>query len=250
MPEETALDERVPPRFVQTGKTPGALHKLVGWSVLDDPPVFHDEHSVGDSDGGEAMSNDDRRAIGQQGLEAVLNEPLAGNIERCRRLIENQNTRVGDERAAERHQLTLPRGQSASALVNVGVVTVGKRRNEVVRTDRARCRDHVVVSCVWLAQTNVVGDTSREEIGLLSDERGLLAKGSGVFPEVPPRHHYYDTHVQGLRDGDDPLPQSDERLIRIDPRVEEQQRPDGERKGRGNCSNRAKYPRVVSFKSH
>ena len=63
-----------------------------------------------------------------------------GHVERARRLVEDQQRRVGQERPRERDELPLAGRQAHAALVHLGVVAVGHRRDEVVHADRARRR--------------------------------------------------------------------------------------------------------------
>ena len=48
----------------------------LGSVVLDDPAVLHHEHAVGDGDRREAVRDDDRRPVCQQGLQSILNRSL------------------------------------------------------------------------------------------------------------------------------------------------------------------------------
>src|SRR5690606_37077592 len=58
-------DERLAPRPVQLRELARARRQLGRRAVLDDPPVLHDEHAVGDLDGRQAVRDDDRRAVGE-----------------------------------------------------------------------------------------------------------------------------------------------------------------------------------------
>ena len=55
--------EAVAPGAVEVGVVTGAGDQLVGWAVLDDPAVGHDQHAVGDFDGGKPVCDDYGRPI-------------------------------------------------------------------------------------------------------------------------------------------------------------------------------------------
>src|SRR6185369_8340648 len=57
-------------------------------AFLDDAAFVHDDDAVRRAHGREAVRDDDRRAVGHQPVERILNQPLALGIERRRRLVE------------------------------------------------------------------------------------------------------------------------------------------------------------------
>jgi hypothetical protein len=62
-------------------------------TALDDPPVLHQQDHMGPTDGGEAVSDHEGRAVTQQFAHRSLNELLALGIEIRRRFIEDQDLR-------------------------------------------------------------------------------------------------------------------------------------------------------------
>ena len=54
-----------------------------------------------------------------QPLERELHHPLALGVERARRLVEQQDRAVGEDRARDREPLPLPAGQPHAALAEV-----------------------------------------------------------------------------------------------------------------------------------
>ncbi len=85
------------------------------------------------------MRDDDRGAVGEQGLQRPSwIRRSRRDVERCRRLVEDQHRGVGEEGPRERDQLPLPGRHAAAALVDVGVVAVRQRLDELVGADRAR----------------------------------------------------------------------------------------------------------------
>ena len=122
------------------------------------------------------VGDDQRRAVGQHRLQRVLHHPLAGDVQRRRRLVEDQHGGVGQERPGERHQLALAGRQPTAALGDIGVVAVGQRLDERVRTDgRGRGAD-LVVGGVGSAEPDVVGDGAVEHEVLLRHHHHMAAQ--------------------------------------------------------------------------
>ena len=117
----------------------------------------------------EPVRDDDRRAVGEQRLQPHLHERLPRDVQRAGRLVQDQQRRVGQERARERHQLALPGRQPDAALVGLGVVPVGHPRDEVVHADRARGRLDLLGRRSGLAERDVGTERAGEQVRLLRD---------------------------------------------------------------------------------
>ena len=109
-------------------------------------------------------------------VQPLLHEPLARDVERRGRLVQDEHGRVGEERAREREQLSLTRRDPPAALVHVGVVAVRQRHDEVVRAHRPRGRPDLVERRVRLAQRDVLGDRPAEQVRLLRDHDDRAAQ--------------------------------------------------------------------------
>ncbi len=71
---------------------------------------------------------------------AALDLPLGADVDRARRLVEDQDARVGEQRARERDELALAEREPRAALAELRVVAVLEPRDELVRADGARPR--------------------------------------------------------------------------------------------------------------
>ena len=60
----------------------GAADQVGGRAVLDDAPGVDHHDPVGNFDRGEAMGDDEGRALGEQRLQRALDETLRRNVER------------------------------------------------------------------------------------------------------------------------------------------------------------------------
>src|SRR5512145_3162257 len=85
-------------------------------SLLHDPPALEHDHAIGLADRREAMRDHDHAPAGAEELaQRVLYAPLARRIERARGLVEDQQRRVLEQRAADRDALALsPRAARAA----------------------------------------------------------------------------------------------------------------------------------------
>ena len=70
------------------------------------------------------MRDRDRRASLLEPCQGRLDEPLADGVERRGRLVEDEDARVLEQHARDRHPLLLAAGQLVAALADHGVVAV------------------------------------------------------------------------------------------------------------------------------
>jgi hypothetical protein len=85
--------------------------------------------------GREPVGDDDRRATVEERVEGALHHRLAGEVERARRLVEDEDRRIREEGARERDELPLARREPAAARVDIGVVPLRELLDEAVRAD-------------------------------------------------------------------------------------------------------------------
>ncbi|KAF1047543.1 MAG: hypothetical protein GAK38_01894 [Xylophilus sp.] len=144
----------------------GAQQFVVAADLGDAPLLQHDD-AVGVAHGREAVRDDDRRAPpaqqGQRGLHLALGEAVHVG----RGLVENQDLRVGEQRACKAQQLALADREAAPALPQRRAVALRQGGDEVVRAHRARGALDVLAAGVRCA----VGDVLRHRRG---EQEGLL----------------------------------------------------------------------------
>src|SRR6185312_16986004 len=91
-------------------------------AALDDAAGFDHEDLLSGADGGEAMGDDERGAAAEQMGQALLNQRFGFGIEAAGGLVQNQDGRVGEQRARDREALALSAGEFDAALAHDGVV--------------------------------------------------------------------------------------------------------------------------------
>src|SRR5262245_24316561 len=76
---------------IKFGKIALAPHELIEGSLLDDSSSVHDDNQIGLAHCGEAVSNNERGAVGSQFSETFHNQHLGFGVDRGSGLIQNQN---------------------------------------------------------------------------------------------------------------------------------------------------------------
>src|SRR4051812_33650772 len=85
-------------------------------AALDNPAVFKNENLIGASNGAESVRDNERRAAGHKGSKALLNQRFAFGIEAGCRFIENEDSRIGQDRTGDSHALPLATRKLHAAL--------------------------------------------------------------------------------------------------------------------------------------
>src|SRR6185312_2070638 len=132
-------------------------------AALDDAAAFDDEHGVGAADGGEAVGDDDGAAAVQEPVERALDHDLGRPVDVRGRLVQDQDARVGEQRAGDRDQLALARGEAGAALAHLVLEAAVQPPQQPVEADRGGRVAHVRVARAGPGEADVVGDRAREQ---------------------------------------------------------------------------------------
>src|SRR5579883_2132329 len=84
-----------------------SLDELIVGAVLHDAAGVDDEDAVAISDGCEPVRDEDGGPSAEALVERVLDELFAHGVERARRLVEDEDVRIGQERAGDGQALAL-----------------------------------------------------------------------------------------------------------------------------------------------
>jgi hypothetical protein len=104
---------------------PPACQQLVVRSALDDLSVRHDDDAIGVAHGGEAVRDDQGGPVLHQALEGFLHQALRLGVEGGRRLVEDQDGRVLQDRARDREPLALSARESDTEIADTRLVPRG-----------------------------------------------------------------------------------------------------------------------------
>ena len=80
--------------------------------LLDDPAVLEHDDQVGVADRRQAVRDDEGGPAVQQAPQRLLDLALGADVDRARRLVEDQDPRVGEQRAREGDELALAERQA------------------------------------------------------------------------------------------------------------------------------------------
>src|SRR5476649_1974445 len=97
-----------------------ARQQLGVGAALDDLASLEHENLVSVYHGGETMGDDEDGAAGKQAVDCLLHESFRFGVERRRRLVENENRRVGEKGPRDREALPLTTRQPRAALAEYG----------------------------------------------------------------------------------------------------------------------------------
>ena len=111
-------------RHVQVGA--GHPHQLLVRALLHDPPVFHDDDEVRPAERAQAVGDDEGRAPGDGAVERLEDLVLGLAVDRRRRVVEQQDRGLEQDRPRDRQALPLPAGKAVAALAQDRVVALGQ----------------------------------------------------------------------------------------------------------------------------
>ena len=127
---------------------------------------------------------DDRPSL-REALERGLHRTLGLRVERGRRLVENEDRGVAQDRPRDRDPLLLPAREPVAALADDGLVAVRQRRDQIVDLSRAGGVLDLLVRRVRSGEAEVLAHGRVEEIGLLRDDAdGLGERVEGQLAHV------------------------------------------------------------------
>ena len=132
-------------------------------AALDDLAALEHQDLIGAPNRREPVRDHERRPPLPQRLQAVLDQRLALAVEARRRLVEDQDPRVGQDRARDRHPLALAAGQPHAALADDRVVPLLERLDELVAVRDPADRLDLVARRVRPGVRDVLGDRAVEQ---------------------------------------------------------------------------------------
>ena len=103
---------------------PPLCDQLVVRAALDHAPLVHDDDAVAARGRCHAMRDQDHAALGALAVDGLENALLRAGIDGAQRVVQNEDLRLRDERAGERHALLLPARELHAALADHRVEAV------------------------------------------------------------------------------------------------------------------------------
>ena len=162
--------------LARVGESAALRDEFVECSAFDDPALIEHQNLVRVADGREAVRDDERRAAAHRRVDRFLNLAFGFGVERARRLVENHDRRILEERAGDRQALSLAARQVAASFADHGLKAVRRAVDEFARLGLLERKLHLGRGRVGLADAQILLDRARE------DER-LLEHDPDVVPE-------------------------------------------------------------------
>lgn len=141
-----------------------------------DPAAVHHDDLVCILYGRNALGDDDLRNVWDLLAEGLADHRVRLGVDGAGRVVEDEHLRIFQKGARDAQALFLPARNVGAALLDVGVVLIGERLDEVVRAGEAADAAHFVVGRVLLAPAQVVLDGAGEQNVLLQDHGDLVAE--------------------------------------------------------------------------
>ncbi len=137
---------------------------------------LQDDDPVGQMEGGPAVGHEQHRAVGQALAQALVDRLLGGRVDGRRRVVEDQDARVGEQGPGQRHPLSLPTRQAEPAFPDRGVVAPRQLGDELVRLGHPGHGLDLGIGGTGPAVRDVVPHRRREQEALLEHHRHLPAQ--------------------------------------------------------------------------
>ena len=175
-------------------------------ALLDNLSVFQHQNRISIADGRQAVSNNQAGASLHQLVQPFLNQYFTACIDVACRLVQDQDTRVGEQHAREGDELALAGRQGRSALLHHRVVPVGQFHDELVRVHGLRRRLDFLVGGVELAVADVLAHVAGEDERVLQHDAHLPAQAfqrDGTHVVAVDRHRAFGDVVETRQQVDD-----------------------------------------------
>ena len=136
-------------------------------ALLDDPARVHDHDLVGVADRRETVRDDEGGAAVTEARHRLLDEHLGARVDVAGRFVEDEDARIGEERAGDSDELPLACRDVRGFFFEKRVVALGQRAYERIDVGGCRCGDDLVQRGAFLAVGDVVADRACEQPAVL-----------------------------------------------------------------------------------
>ena len=145
------------------------------------------------------VGDDDDGSAAHDRAHVVLNDPLAVVVERRGRLVEDEDARIGGERAGDGDPLALAAGEVGAALLDHRVVALRKLGDELVRAGEPRRLHHHHPRHRRIAERDVLVDRPVEQDVLLQHDADLPSEPARIeLGDVDAVDHHL-THLRAVQ---------------------------------------------------
>src|SRR5579883_1796948 len=150
-----------------------AAQELVMAPDLDDASTLKHDDPIGRAYRTQPVGDDDRCTPLEKQAESLLDPNLGLGVDVRGRLIQNQDARIGQERAGKGEELALTSREIGAALGEARRVAQWERHDEVMQANGLTGRLHLGASGVRPPELEVLGNRPRKKERILEDEPEL-----------------------------------------------------------------------------
>src|SRR5215472_3415146 len=148
---------------------------IVG-AVFSQPAAVDGDEAVAPPNSRQPMRDDEDGAAFGKPRHVLLDDPLALIVERARRFVEDQDARVGNERARDGQTLALAAREAGAALAHDGVVAIGELKDEIMGAGHLRGSNDLFNRHRAVCQRDIVAHRAIEQDALLQHHADLAAQ--------------------------------------------------------------------------
>src|SRR5207237_4511980 len=132
--------------------------------------ALEDEDRIRIHQRGEAVRDNNQGAALRDAQQVGVDDRLAVRIERARRLIEDQDARITDQRAGDRETLPLAARQVCRALLDKGLIAARQALDELLGAGKPRRLHDFLETRIGLGGGNRLTDRAAEQKVLLQSD--------------------------------------------------------------------------------
>src|SRR2546430_301094 len=132
-------------------------------ALLCDPSLFKNCDLIGTGNSRETVRDDDDGLVLFQIFDGLLNGTLSLRVEIARRLVENENLRIPDQRPRDCQALTLTAAQVCAAFADQGLVAVGQTVDKFFQPGGTNCFSNCFQRSKRISEREVLLDCAAEE---------------------------------------------------------------------------------------
>ena len=161
-------------------------------AALDDVALVQDQDAVAIDHAREPVCEDQRGSASHEPVERLLDHGLVLGVDGGQCLVQHEQRRVAQERAGDRHALTLPARELHALLSDHGAIALWQCQNELVDVRGLGRGLDLALARSGIAEPNVLLDGAMEQERILvhqRDHRADLREGkrAEVVPAEPDR---------------------------------------------------------------
>src|SRR5690606_3284486 len=168
--------------LVQRLVEPTRCQQLLVTTPLDDAAILQHQDLVCRNDRGEPVCDHESRASGPQSCQSRLDQRLTLRIQRTGCLVQDQDSRIGENRPRNRYPLALTAREPHAALPDDGVVAIGESEYELVAVGDPRGGAYFLVGRIGSCESDVLEHRAvKQEVVLQHDAelRAVVAEPEG-----------------------------------------------------------------------